>query len=222
MLAEFKRRKINLEKSLGEILKSARRKKEITLERAEEETKVRVKYLKALEEGRFEALPGNVYALGFLSKYADFLELNKDELMTRFRSERGETQYSAGLMPLRRIKEPLLYLSSKTLIVTVIVLVLAGILGYIIYSVRAFTLPPNLLISSPSAEQVLTQNTVDIIGKTDEGVTLMINDQTILLDGNGNFTQQVKLNAGLNVFEVKAISRLKKEKIVQVKILAQF
>ncbi|AKM82349.1 TPA: transcriptional regulator [Candidatus Berkelbacteria bacterium] len=224
-LSDFKRRKISFEKNLGEILKSARKKKEITLDQAEEETKVRVKYLKALEEGRYEALPGNVYALGFLSKYVDFLELNKEDLMRRFRLERGESQYDdfhSKLMPERRIKEPLLYLTPKVVVVVSVILVLAGLLGYIIYSVRAFTTPPNLLVSSPSSEQVLTRSTVDIIGKTDEGVTLLINDQTVLLDDRGNFTQQVKLNPGLNTFEVKAISRLKKEKVVQVKILAQF
>lgn len=221
-MPDFTRRKIKVEKSLGEILKSTRQKKEITLDQAEEETKVRVKYLSALEESRYESLPGNVYALGFLAKYADFLELNKVELMRRFRLERGEAQYHSKLMPERRIKEPLFYLTPRVILMIATAVVLIGIVGYIVYSVRGFTAPPNLLVSSPSSDQILTTDSVNIIGKTDEGVALLINDQTVLLDGNGNFTQLVKLNPGLNTFQVKAVNRLKKENVVQIKILAQF
>lgn len=210
------------QKSLGDVLKSARKKKEITLEQAEEETKVRVKYLRALEQGRYDGLPGNVYAIGFLSKYADFLELDKEESIRRFRLERGESQYESKLMPERRIKEPLFFLTPKIIMVLAVTLALIGVLSYIVYSVRGVVAPPNLFISSPSADQVLTQDKVDIIGKTDEGITLLINNQNVLTDNNGNFTQQVKLNPGLNTFQVQAINHLKKETIKQIQILAQF
>lgn len=222
-MSDFVRKKISAHKTLGDILKTARKKKEISLSQAEEETKVRLKYLESLEEGRYEALPGNVYALGFLTKYADFLGLeNLDELANRFKMERGESPFQSRLMPRRRLREPWFYLTPKLLTVIGVVLVLMVVLGYIIYSVRTFTMPPNLEISSPSSEQILTKDTVDIIGKTDTGVALTINNQAVLLDGNGNFTQQVKLSPGLNTFEIRSVNRLKKESIKQVKILAQY
>ena len=221
-MSNFIRKKIEPEKSLGEILKSARKKKEITLDQAEEETKVRVKYLRALEEGRYDELPGNIYALGFLTKYLDFLELDKGKLTQRFKMECGEAVKEKRLMPNRRMKEPLFFLTGKTVVVLAAFLVIVGILGYIIYNVRALTTAPNLVISSPSQEQVLKEDKVNIIGKTDPEITLLINNQTIALDGNGNFSQQVKLNPGLNTFEIKAISQLKKETVKQIRILAQF
>lgn len=221
-MKDFIRKKINPEKSLGEILKSARKKKEITLDQAEEETKVRRKYLRALEEGRYDELPGNVYTLGFLAKYLDFLDLDEAKFTLRFKMECGETVKEKRLMPTRRMKEPFFFLTGKTIAVVAVFLVIVGILGYIIYNVRAITTAPNLVISSPNQEQVLKEDRVNIIGKTDSGITLLINNQTILLDGNGNFNQQVKLNPGLNTFEIKAISQLKKETVKQIKILAQF
>lgn len=222
-MPDFKFKKIQMDKTLGDILKVTRKRKKISLTEAEEETKVREKYLEALEDGRYEALPGNVYALGFLSKYIDFLGLNnKNELMNRFRLERGESPMQSRLAPNRQLKEPLLFLTPKLMTILVIVLILAGVLGYIIYSVRSFTQPPNLQISSPSSEQVLKEDQVDIIGKTDAGITLLINGQAIIADGNGNFRQTVKLTPGLNTFEIKAINRLKKENIRQIKILAEF
>jgi len=209
-------------KNLGVVLKTARKKKGYSLDEAEEETKVRVKYLEALEESKFEVLPGNVYALGFLAKYADYLGLDKEPLMAQFKLERGGGENLSRLMPESKIKEPVFSVTPKILIIFAVILVLAGILGYIIISVRQFTLPPNLEISSPSSEQILKEDKVEIVGKTDEGATLMINNQSVLIDGNGNFTQQVKLNPGLNIFEVKSTNRLKKETVKQVKVLAEF
>ncbi len=209
-------------KNLGGILKTARKKKGYSLDEAEEETKVRVKYLEALEESKFEVLPGNVYALGFLAKYADYLGLDKEPLMVQFKLERGSGENLSRLMPESKIKEPIFSITPKILIIFAVILALAGILGYIVISVRQFTLPPNLEISSPSSEQILKEDKVEIVGKADEGATLMINNQSVLIDGNGNFTQQVKLNPGLNTFEVKATNRLKKETVKQLKILAEF
>lgn len=220
-MADFIRRKIH-PKTLGQILKNARTKKELTLEQVEEETKVREKYLQALEEEKYNVLPGDVYAIGFLTKYADFLELNKTDLIKLFKMERGENRHSGQLIPVRKLKEIRFSITPRLLVVLSIILIILSILGYIIYSVKVFTSPPNLIISSPSSEQILKESVVNIVGKTDEGSTLMINNQSVLLDGNGNFTQEVKLHPGLNTFEIRATNRLKKETIKQVKILAQY
>jgi len=221
-MTDFVRRKIPQAKSLAEVLKSTRKKKGLSLEEAEEETKVRSKYLEALEESRFDVLPGNVYALGFLAKYAEFLGLEKEPILAQFKLERGEEKDLGKLVPERRIRQAYFSITPRIIAIFAVVIVLAGIVGYIIYSVRQFTSPPNLEISSPNSEQVIKESTIDIVGKTDEGATLLINNQTVLIDDRGNFKQQVKLNPGLNTFELKATNRLKKETIKQVKILAEF
>ena len=218
---EFTRRKIKTPKTLGEILKNARKRKDKTLEQAEEETKVRTRYLEALEEGRYEILPASVYAVGFLAKYADFLNLDKEKMIALFSQERGKVYNHAKIMVERRIKEPLFSITPKFLMVTGVIVVLAAIIGYIIYSVHQFTSPPNLEISSPSANQIITENSVQIIGKTDEGVTLTINGENVSIDDKGNFSQTVKLRAGLNSFEVRSINELKKENVKLIKVLAE-
>ncbi|MEI6039872.1 MAG: helix-turn-helix domain-containing protein [Candidatus Berkelbacteria bacterium] len=218
---EFIRRKIKIPKSLGETLKNARKKKDLTLEQAEEETKVRIKYLSALEDGRYEILPSSVYAVGFLAKYADFLGLNKDRLIEQFSIERGKIYDHAKIMVERRIREPLFSITPKFILIASIVIALCSVLGYIIYSVHQFTSPPNLAISSPSADQVIREENVHIIGKTDEGVTLMINGENVSMDDKGNFNQIVKLHSGLNSFEVRSINGLKKESVKLIKVLAE-
>ncbi len=49
--------------------------------------RIRLLYLEALEEGRFDDLPGTTYAIGFLRSYAEFLDLDPDEMIERFKSE---------------------------------------------------------------------------------------------------------------------------------------
>jgi len=221
-MTDFVHRQIDTAHTVGETLKDERQKKGVTLEQAEEETKVRIKYLEALERDNHLALPETVYAAGFLAKYADFLELDRNNLIDQFKRERGVDRSLSKLAPERRIKEPLFSITPKFILLTTIILVLAGLVIYISYSINQFASPPNLQISSPSTEQVITQDKTEIAGKTDEGVTLMINNQSILMDNKGNFKQEVKLTPGLNTFELRAINQLKKETVKKVQILAEF
>lgn len=72
---------------VGEILRSTRQEKGISLREAEEATKIRLKYLEALENGTYDEIPGRVYALGFLRNYARFLGLDPAELTALFKEE---------------------------------------------------------------------------------------------------------------------------------------
>lgn len=69
---------------IGKALKDARESRGISLENAEENTKIRRKYLEALEQENFEILPGKVYVKGFIKNYSIFLGLNADELVAAY------------------------------------------------------------------------------------------------------------------------------------------
>lgn len=69
---------------IGNRLKSAREAQGLSLEAIEEETKIRRKYLKALEDEQFDLLPGPVYAKAFLKNYARFLKLDVEDVLTEF------------------------------------------------------------------------------------------------------------------------------------------
>lgn len=219
-MTDFQTKKLDSAQTLGDILKQARQKKNVTLEQAEEETKVRIKYLKALEDDKNELLPASVYAIGFLTKYADFLELEAEELIKKFKLGRGSAANFSTLAPEKKIKESFFTITPRVIFVTSVVVAILGIIGYIAYSVNKFTSPPNLEISSPLAEKVIKEDHVVIIGKTDDSVILTINNQSVSADDKGNFNQDVKLNPGLNTFEIKAIGPSRKETIRLIKILA--
>jgi cytoskeletal protein RodZ len=75
---------------IGNSLREARLRQGLDLARAEDETKIRAKYLQALEDERFDVLPGDTYVKGFLRTYADHLgldgQLYVDEFNSRFAS----------------------------------------------------------------------------------------------------------------------------------------
>ncbi len=71
----------------GVILRAARQEKGISLREVEEATKIRLRYLDALEKGEYDQLPGRVYAIGFVRNYARYLGLDERALIQQFKQE---------------------------------------------------------------------------------------------------------------------------------------
>jgi len=76
--------------SVGETLRRVREERGLSLERLAEETRVRAEYLEALEEDRHEVFPARTYVVGFLRSASRALRLDEDELLRRYREDRGE------------------------------------------------------------------------------------------------------------------------------------
>lgn len=66
---------------IGNSLREARIRRGLTIKDVEDVTKIRSKYLEALEENDYEVLPGPTYVRAFLRTYATFLKLDPDELL---------------------------------------------------------------------------------------------------------------------------------------------
>ena len=91
---------------IGNSLRAARIRQKLELSQAEGDTRIRAKYLRALEDERFEVLPGPAYTKGFLRTYADYLGLDAqpfvDEYNTRFAPEEEEPEPPPQLRIRRR------------------------------------------------------------------------------------------------------------------------
>jgi cytoskeletal protein RodZ len=70
-----------MSESVGSKLRQARQERSLTLEQAAQATHIRQRYLQALEEEDFGAMPSHVQVRGFLRSYAGYLGLNANELM---------------------------------------------------------------------------------------------------------------------------------------------
>ena len=99
--------------ALGSALRDARLRQDLQLEEVEEQTRISRRYLRALEEERFELLPGDAYAKAFLRSYAGFLGLDAkafaDEYQTRLRGHSHQPDLVARPpRPRRRAARPAL------------------------------------------------------------------------------------------------------------------
>jgi len=119
---------------IGNSLREARQRQGLDLARIEETTKIRAKYLQALEDERFDVLPAETYVKGFLRTYAEHLGLDGqiyvDEFNSRFASVEELPAASAPPhRPRRRASES-----------SFVIVALAGIVAVAILVVVAFTL----------------------------------------------------------------------------------
>jgi helix-turn-helix protein len=75
---------------IGNSLREARLRKQLDFPELEQGTKIRAKYLRALEDEQFDQLPASTYVKGFLRTYADYLgldgQLYVDEYNVRYGS----------------------------------------------------------------------------------------------------------------------------------------
>jgi cytoskeleton protein RodZ len=89
---------------IGSSLRAARMRQRLELSQVEHDTRIRARYLAALEDERFDVLPGSAYTKGFLRTYADYLGLDAqrfvDEFKTRFPPE--EEPAAPPLVRIRR------------------------------------------------------------------------------------------------------------------------
>ncbi len=70
---------------IGEVLKRSRDRLKLDIGRIERDTKVRAKYLRALENEEWDVLPGPTYVKGYLRTYATYLGLDADALVDEYR-----------------------------------------------------------------------------------------------------------------------------------------
>jgi len=86
--------------------------------------RIRAIYLEVLEDGLFEDLPGPTYGVGFLRSYGDFLGLDGEELVRRFKDETGGTltpQQLSFPVPASEARQPTTGIIIGTLIVAIVI-----------------------------------------------------------------------------------------------------
>jgi cytoskeleton protein RodZ len=71
-------------KEIGAKLRAAREAKNITLLEIQEQTKIRLRYLEAIESGNWEVIPGEVYRRGFICNYANAVGLDGEALLHEY------------------------------------------------------------------------------------------------------------------------------------------
>ena len=84
---------------IGETLREARLRRNVDIAEVSTKTKIRTKYLRALENEEFDALPGPTYVRTFLRTYAEFLGLDPHLLVEEYRRGHGRAAEEEIMTP---------------------------------------------------------------------------------------------------------------------------
>lgn len=198
---------------LGEVLRAAREAKGVDLPRVERETKIRERYLSALERGEFRELPGAVYTKGFLRNYGAYLGLEPEYLIDLYRLE---TISTADRPSAPRPPRPLAGRRPRTFVVTpgavvagILTILVGAFIAYLGYEFVNFARTPELRITDPAGNVNRHQElAITIRGITAPNARVSVSNLTenpaVTADADGAFEVTVRLVPGSNVARLTA------------------
>jgi hypothetical protein len=105
---------------IGSSLREARLRKRLDFPEIESGTKIRGKYLQALEDERFEVLPGPAYVKGFLRTYAEHLGLDGQQFLEEYNNRFPATD-GLELVPLVRVRPRRRLVGARLVVIPVVV-----------------------------------------------------------------------------------------------------
>jgi cytoskeletal protein RodZ len=202
---------------LPERLYAARERKGVDLYRAERDTKIRARYLGALERGEYRELPGAVYTKGFLRNYAVYLGLDPDEVLRQWKHERGDAPAIAPQITVPRpIEAPRqrITFSPVAIVALLLFLLVAAFVVYLGVQLVRFAKPPTLeVVAPPTAVVDVPEDTATYVlrGTSIAGATITVTapgrDQPyrVSADASGKWSAEVELRRGRNQFDITAL-----------------
>ena len=213
-MVDFRKKTIGPKDAFGAIFLRRREELGLSLGAVAKKTAIPRHYLAALEEGRYNELPGLVYGKSFVRVYGALLRLSVAPLLRAFVDEytlvcarhRGEAQpllpqkHMAFITPFR-----------VRMALASVLMVLLGV--YFGGEVLRFFRPPHLVVESPHDQLVVGDQEVTVAGRVDPKASLMVND-TVVSNEAGNFSLRMPLDVGVNTIRVRAFRRHGKDTTV--------
>jgi transcriptional regulator with XRE-family HTH domain len=142
--------------SLGEYVRKERKRRNLSVKEVEKATRIKDRFIRAIEEERFESLPSPFYAKKFVGLYAKFLGLNPNDILNRFAQDQNNLSVKPLQIPHYLIRKKRKVLPS-TLLLLVFGIILAGALLFFIpleFLKQILSSTLSQLARPPAVEQV--------------------------------------------------------------------
>jgi len=212
--------------TLGERMKKLRNERRLSLADISKSTKIQAKYLEYIEEGDYLKLPADVYVKGFIRSYAAFMGLDEVTLIKQYQREKGIHKNIKKIVDDDNGNAPIKFssfiITPKIIIFSVIIILASASFLYLYKEVNNFISAPRLVIIKPSDGLSIDGNLTHVTGIAEKDALVFINDQPVLVNENGEFSEDVGLKSGLNMITVKARSKFNKEAVQTVSVNANF
>lgn len=206
--------------TLGDKLRALRRGQAVSIEMIERMTHIQKRHIEALERGHYDQLPEPVYTRNLIRSYARALEADEQYFLELYDEEVRACDLLQPLAtPRIRLKKKFLRVWHNSVAVGAGIAFFVLITSYTFIQIFQLNKPPRLILSYPSSDISVTDAIIVFEGKSEEGATVKINNSTIELDENAEFSHNVQLMDGLNEIIVEARSRYSRSRIEKRTIL---
>jgi cytoskeletal protein RodZ len=166
------------ETSFGTWLRRQREMREIELREIADKTKISLRYLKAMEEDRFDVLPAAVFARGFLREYARYVGLNPDEVVNYYLAAHEGADAGMEEEPVTMSAASRGPVSKRFLLVLLVVLLLAvAVYAYFYQRSRASrdeAAPPPIAAPSGAGREVPPEPVTEPVAERPAGAPLVV------------------------------------------------
>lgn len=214
MPIEFETKKLSME-TLGEYLAAMRAELGLTLEEVSQKTGIYEKFIHYMETGKYHLLPPSVYILGFIKKLADVYKISADSLIEQYRKESGIVEHAASskLAEEKSWKKRLQNISITPKLITITGSLAVGLFAffYVVFQVFAINQTPSLSISEPKNDTVISGTSVNVVGKTEAGITIAINGENVFVDPSGQFHATIGVAPGQKELKIQAQNKFGKK-----------
>jgi cytoskeletal protein RodZ len=191
-------------KSIGEIIKNARLKLNLTQVYLEKKTKIKVSFIDSIEKEEWEKLPPFPIVLGFVKSISD--ELGLDQNMAAAVLKRDYPPKKLRISPKPDVTNKFVWSPKLTFLIGVTFVVML-ISFYLTYQYIKFRSPPELNVESPKDMQVVTGRVLNVFGSTDTDAKILVNNQPVMVSDDGKFSVNLDVVPETREVVVTASSR---------------
>jgi cytoskeletal protein RodZ len=206
------------EETLGQVFKRYREAEGIKIERVEKDIKISHRMIEALENDDYRTLPDELYIRNIIMAYARYLSLDYNKLLALYNEAKLKKTDHEAVPKAKPVK---VLVTPQRIRNSIIALVIIILLAYLGFQLNQIFQPPVLVISAPEKNAVITENFIEINGKTEKEARVYINEKEVFLNINGEFKATLDLQKGLNLIKITAVKKHSKENTVYREILVQ-
>jgi cytoskeletal protein RodZ len=220
-MTDFTRKQLGSTGGLGERLRSSRELRQIPREIAAKKLKIRIEYLIAMEENRFDRLPAGLYGKNYIREYGELLKISKDEIKKWLDSNFETVNESNNPFSQKIVRKKEFIVFPKLIRNIILILIFSACLFYLGSYFKKIVSPPELNIYQPDKNLKISENFIEIKGESESEAEIKINGETILNNNNGFFYTTINLKKGVNNIIITAKKKYSQEASVLRQILVE-
>lgn len=192
-------------RTIGSLINQARKRRKISIAALSQKTKIKPRYISAIEREEWQVIPNFAIATGFVRNIAGVVGIDPETAVAILRRDFQE-------QPKHTFTQPRALWTPKTTVILLSIVVAFALIFYLARQYLTYVAPPPLY-----AEAKRNGESVEIFGKTDKEASVLINGEPVLVEEDGAFKISFTASSG-QFLTVEALSRsgkaTKKEIIV--------